>query len=162
MGLFVAALPAIACFAIPAANLHAADRPAELQAMKQLEQASKNKALVRKAYQELFGDHELTAIDRYWGEPYIQHSPYFTDGRDALKQSLEKLGIASWPKQKLEFKRVLADGDLVMIQTVQPKMANSPEIVIIDIFRIEGGKIVENWDVMQPVPENAPNKRPMY
>jgi len=39
---------------------------------------------------------------------------------------------------------------------------NSPEMVIIDIFRVENGKIAEHWDVMQPVPADAINKRPMY
>lgn len=37
-----------------------------------------------------------------------------------------------------------------------------PETVIVDIFRVENGKIAEHWDVMQPVPANPVNKRPMY
>jgi predicted SnoaL-like aldol condensation-catalyzing enzyme len=128
---------------------HAADAPG-------------NKALVMKAYQELFGDHNLTALDRYWAKDYIQHNPYMTDGTDAVRQYLEKIGILKGPKFKVEFIRVAADGDLVFTQTRQPKQGNSPEMVIVDIFRVENGKIAEHWDVMQPVPADAINKRPMY
>jgi predicted SnoaL-like aldol condensation-catalyzing enzyme len=133
--------------AMPAA--HAADAPG-------------NKALVMKAYQELFGDHDLTALDRYWAKDYIQHNPYMTDGTDAVRQYLEKIGILKGPKFKVEFIRVAADGDLIFTQTRQPKQGNSPEMVIVDIFRAENGKIAEHWDVMQPVPADALNKRPMY
>jgi len=121
-----------------------------------------NKALVMKAYQELFGDHDLTTLDRYWATPYIQHNPTMTDGIDSVKQMLESLGISHWPKQKVEFKRVIAEGDLVMLQVVQPKSNNSPETVIVDIFRVESGKIAEHWDVTQAVPADAVNKRTMY
>lgn len=85
-----------------------------------------------------------------------------TDGRDSVRELLEKMGVAHWPKQTVDFKRVIAEGDLVMIQVVQPKTGDTPEAVIVDIFRVENGKIAEHWDVMQPVPANPVNKRPMY
>lgn len=121
-----------------------------------------NKALVVKAYQELFGDHDLTALDRYWAETYIQHNPTMKDGRDAVKQMLESIGITHWPKQTVDFKRVIAEGDLVMTEVVQPKMGDMPETVIVDIFRVQNGRIAEHWDVMQAVPANPANPRPMY
>jgi predicted SnoaL-like aldol condensation-catalyzing enzyme len=126
------------------------------------ELTQKNKALVLKAYQALFGDHDLTALDRYWAEAYIQHNPTMTDGRDSVKKLLKSMGVAHWPKQTVDFKRVVAEGDLVMTQVVQPKTADTPETVIVDIFRVKNGKIAEHWDVMQPVPANPANKRPMY
>lgn len=49
-----------------------------------------------------------------------------------------------------------------MLQVVQPKNGDMPETAVIDIFRVKNGKIAEHWDVMQPVPANAVNKRPMY
>jgi predicted SnoaL-like aldol condensation-catalyzing enzyme len=143
------ALSVLLALAAAMAAAHAADAPG-------------NKALVMKAYQELFGDHDLTALDRYWAKDYIQHNPYMTDGTDAVRQYLEKIGILKGPKFKVEFIRVAADGDLIFTQTRQPKQGNSPEMVIVDIFRVENGKIAEHWDVMQPVPADALNKRPMY
>lgn len=121
-----------------------------------------NKALVLKAYQELFGDHDLSALDRYWAADYIQHNPTMTDGRDSVRQMLEGMGITGWPKQQVDFKRVIAEGDLVMLQVALPKGEATPETVVIDIFRVEDGKIAEHWDVIQAVPADATNKRSMY
>jgi len=158
--IFAAALIAAAALATSASG--EATKPAKKVIMQQYELTQKNKTIVLQAYQELFGDHDLTALDRYWAANYIQHNPTMTDGRDAVKQLLEKLGVSHWPKQKVDFKRVIAEGDLVMTQVVQPKIGDSPETVIVDIFRVENGKIAEHWDVMQPVPADAVNKRPMY
>ncbi|HEX7108578.1 MAG TPA: ester cyclase [Aestuariivirga sp.] len=140
----------------------ATSNPTPKVIMQQNELTKNNKALVLKAYQELFGDHDLKALDRYWATPYIQHNPTMTDGIDSVKELLEKMGISNWPKLKVDFKRVIAEGDLVMLQVVQPKSDNSPETVIVDIFRVENGKIAEHWDVMQAVPTDAVNKRTMY
>ncbi|MET3898463.1 putative SnoaL-like aldol condensation-catalyzing enzyme [Devosia sp. UYZn731] len=49
-----------------------------------------------------------------------------------------------------------------MLQTAQPKSENSPGTVIVDIFRVENGKIAEHWDVIQQIPADATNPRTMY
>jgi len=148
----------LAAAAVPA--VQASD--AKPVAAKVHDSARANKALVLTAYQQLFGDHDLTALDRYWAKNYIQHNPYMGDGTEAVKQYVEKLGLLNAPKFKVEFLRVAAEGDLVFLQTRQPKMGSNPEMVIVDIFRVEKGKIAEHWDVMQAVPSDAVNQRPMY
>lgn len=158
--LIAAAFIAVAALTTSASAV--TSKPTPKVIMQQSELTQNNKALVMKAYQELFGDHDLTALDRYWATPYIQHNPTMTDGIDSVKQMLEKLGISHWPKQKVDFKRVIAEGDLVMLQVVQPKSDNTPETVIVDMFRVENGKIAEHWDVIQAVPADAVNKRTMY
>ena len=85
-----------------------------------------------------------------------------TDGRESVKTYVTKLGIERWPKTRVRFLRVAADAGLVFLQTVQPKTAQSREMVIVDIFRVAGGKIAEHWDTMQAVPADATNPRPMY
>lgn len=149
--------------ALVAATLPAA-QAAEVKApaAKAGRSAAANKALVLEAYQALFGDHDLGAVDRYWAKDYIQHNPYMADGTEAVKQYVEKIGLLNGPKFKVEFLRVAAEGDLVFVQTRQPKTGDNPEMVIVDIFRVANGKIAEHWDVMQPVPADAVNKRPMY
>ncbi len=74
--------------------------------VKQYELTQANKALVLKAYQELFGDHDVTALDRYWAANYIQHNPTMTDGRDSVHQLLEKMGITHWPKEIYKIARL--------------------------------------------------------
>ena len=144
-----------------AATAYAQDAT-QTQIVQDHELTQANKALVTKAYQELFGDHDLTALDRYWADEYLQHNPSMTDGREAVKIFLESLGILTWPKQQVKFERVIAEGDLVMLQTAQPASPGSPATVIVDTFRVENGKLVEHWDVMQQVPADATNKRSMY
>ncbi|AEH86872.1 protein of unknown function DUF1486 [Mesorhizobium opportunistum WSM2075] len=156
---FAAAAFAVVVLTVAA---HAGNAKPAKEAVRQHQLIQENRALVLKAYQALFGDHDLSALDRYWADKYIQHNPTMTDGRDSVKKLLESMGVANWPKQKVDFKRVIAEGDLVMTEVVQPKTGDMAETVIVDIFRVEDGKIAEHWDVMQPVPANPTNKRPMY
>lgn len=122
-------------------------------------QIESNKKLVADFYQELFGDKEVNAIDKYIGETYIQHNPSVADGKEALKQA-----VTQWfkgaPKEKIDIQHLSAEGSLVYIHT---KSKRGPATVsTIDIFRFEKGKIVEHWDVSQEVPEKSANSHPMF
>ena len=153
-------LPAGVALAVMMVFGHGAS--AENAAARNGTQAEKNKQLVLTAYQGLFGEHDLTVIDKYWAKDYIQHNPYMADGRDSVRSYVVKLGIEHWPKSRVRFLRVAAEGDLVFLQTVQPRTEQSPEMVIVDIFRVAEGKLAEHWDTMQAVPKDATNPRPMY
>lgn len=126
------------------------------------ELTQQNKELVKKAYQALFGDHDLGALDLYWSDTYIQHNPYMADGRQGVRDFMSKMGYLNGPKQKIEFLRVIAENDLVMLHTRTPAYGNTPEMVFVDIFRVENGKIAEHWDVIQPVPADKSNPRTIY
>jgi predicted SnoaL-like aldol condensation-catalyzing enzyme len=118
-----------------------------------------NKKLVADFYQELFGDKNIDAIDKYIGDTYIQHNPALPDGKDVLKQ-----GATQWfkgaPKEKIDIQHLGADGNFVYIHT-KAKMGDKTNSVI-DIFRIENGKITEHWDVIQEVPKTSANPHPMF
>jgi predicted SnoaL-like aldol condensation-catalyzing enzyme len=118
-----------------------------------------NKKMVADFYQQLFGDKDTTAIDRYIGDIYIQHNPALPDGKEALKNA-----VSQWfkgaPKEKINIQHLAADGDLVYIHT-KTQSGNKTSSVL-DIFRIEKGKIVEHWDVIQDVPEKSANAHPMF
>jgi len=106
--------------------------------------ASRNKRLVKKAMTELFAQHDLTAIDRYWGEPYIQHNPQAKNGKDGLRELL-----ASLPSEgTYEMGGIVAEGDMVMAHGHATGLGATP-LVIVDIFRLKDSKIVEHWDVLQ-------------
>ncbi len=118
-----------------------------------------NKKLIADFYQELFGDKNIDAIDKYIGNTYIQHNPHVTDGKESLKDAL-KNWFKDAPKEKIDIQHIGADGDFVYIHT---KSHNGAKIYsIIDIFRIQEGKVVEHWDVIEEVPEKSANSHPMF
>lgn len=118
-----------------------------------------NKKLVADMYQAIFGDKNIAAADQYISENYIQHNPSVADGREALKTALT-MWFKNAPKEKVDIQRIGADNDLVFLHT-RSKMGNAT-VSIIDIFRIENGKVAEHWDVIQEVPAKAANDHPMF
>jgi len=124
-----------------------------------LNQNASNKKMVADFYQALFGDKNAAVIDQYIADSYIQHNPSLPDGKEALKQ-----GVAAWfkgqPKDTVDVKHLGADGNFVYIHT-KSKMGNKT-FSILDIFRLENGKIAEHWDIMQEVPAKSANAHPMF
>jgi predicted SnoaL-like aldol condensation-catalyzing enzyme len=125
----------------------------------QHQQLEANKKLVADLYQELFGDKNIEAADKYIVENYIQHNPHAADGREALKEVL-KVWFKNAPKENIDIQHIGADGNFVYIHT-KMKMGNKINSVM-DIFRIEDNKVVEHWDVIQEVPEKSVNPHPMF
>jgi predicted SnoaL-like aldol condensation-catalyzing enzyme len=104
------------------------------------------------------------AVERYVGASYRQHSPTAADGIDAFLAFAGGL-TQERPNIGLDIKRVLADGDLVAVHMHVTGVHEGDERgdAVIDIFRLDGdGRIVEHWDVMQPVPESSPNPNGMF
>ncbi|WP_433191019.1 nuclear transport factor 2 family protein [Actinoallomurus sp. CA-150999] len=88
------------------------------------------------------------------GPEYVQHNPQAPDGPEAFVAFVAGFG-ERFPALSLDVRRVIAEGDLVVLHSL---LATSPEDrAAVDIFRVEDGKIVEHWDVVQPVPETAAN-----
>lgn len=105
--------------------------------------ASSNKEIVLTAMRELFVDKDVSAVDRYWAEPYVQHNPTMPNGLDGLRSIVPMLEGFSWTPS-----RMAAEGDLVMTHSRVLGWAPEP-VIIVDIFRLDQGKIVEHWDVVQ-------------
>jgi len=102
------------------------------------------------------------AVADYIGATYIQHNPMAPDGAQAFIDFVRG-SSEQFPEMRVDVKRVLADGDLVAVHS---HFSFSPEErgnASVDIFRLdEDGKIVEHWDVFQPVPETSANDNGMF
>jgi predicted SnoaL-like aldol condensation-catalyzing enzyme len=121
-----------------------------------------NKQTVTSYYTLAFNDKKPEeAVAKYVGSKYIQHNPQAPDGPEAFVQFVK--GFAEqFPQLHVEIKRVIGEDDLVMTHSL---LSTSPEdrgTAAADIFRLEEGKIVEHWDVLQPVPETAANDNSMF
>ena len=62
----------------------------------------------------------------------------------------------------LEIKRPIAEGDLVVTHSLLKTSPEDRSTAAADVFRLEDGKVVEHWDVLQSVPESAANEHPMF
>lgn len=121
-----------------------------------------NKKLVRDFYDLAFKQHKPTeAAKKYLGSQYIQHNPHVPNGAPAFYGFFEGY-FKGHPQARVEIKHVLGDGDLVMLHLLAKSDDKDRGIAVVDIFRVEKGKIVEHWDVQQAVPEQSANSNTMF
>ena len=108
------------------------------------------------------------ALRLYVGDYYRQHNPGVPDGKEAFTAYV-KSRSAKNPGRKILLKRVIAEGDLVVLHShnifapADEGYAAAPYgVASINIFRLEGGKVVEHWDVREPVPAEAVHQNTMF
>lgn len=118
-----------------------------------------NKKLVLEAITAVFIDRDITAFEKYFGAAYIQHNPAIPNGTDALKQLLPLLPADF----SYEPGVITENGNIVMIHGRYTNW-NGKNMIGVDIFRVDNGKLVEHWDVLQEevAAENAANGNAMF
>jgi predicted SnoaL-like aldol condensation-catalyzing enzyme len=104
----------------------------------------RNRALVLEAMTSLFQRRDASAVERLYAVDYIQHNPNIPQGRAALKALVEGLSDEVWYEPGL----TVAEGEFVAIHGRIRGWADAPQVVV-DLFRIENGKLAEHWDVLQ-------------
>ncbi|RSL40698.1 hypothetical protein CEP53_013214 [Fusarium sp. AF-6] len=92
-------------------------------------------------------------------EDYIQHNPFVLSGRD---NGIEGLSFVSPDTVNFTIARRGVDGTLAFIHTRLDRVNETQPTAAIDLFRFEGSCLVEHWDVLQEVPENAVNPLDMW
>jgi predicted SnoaL-like aldol condensation-catalyzing enzyme len=125
-------------------------------------QVEQNKKIAVAFLNMIFNEHKVEEAFKTYSVPdYKQHNPYAASG---AKAAIDFLGpyLKSNPEAKTEIKRVIAEGDLVAIHNNPKQNAKDRGRAVVDIFRIENGKVVEHWDVVQDVPEKSANQNTMF
>jgi len=120
-----------------------------------------NKKIVVDFYEKAINQKDFEAASKHFGPRYTQHNPVAADGPEGLKAFLQFLK-EKFPSSKSEIKRVFADGDYVILHVHAVREPGARGSAIVDIFKLENGKIVEHWDVVQPIPEKAANSNGMF
>ena len=120
-----------------------------------------NEKTVLAFYEAGLNQKDFAAASQYFGAHYIQHNPLAKDGPEGFKAFLEFLR-AKYPQSHSEIKQVFADGNYVILHVHAVREPGTRGNAIVDIFRLENGKIVEHWDVVQPIPDQSANSNGMF
>ena len=117
----------------------------------------KNKKLVETLCKTVFQKHDFSQLDEIMRDDYIQHNPDTPQGKAGFKEFFEGI-FRGLPDFSYTVKRIIAEGDIVMMYSTttgthdhewlgNPPTGNKLSFDVVDIFRIEDGKIAEHWDV---------------
>ena len=120
-----------------------------------------NKRVVVDFFTTAFAGEPEKAVADHIGDRYIQHNPLAADGTEAF------IGFVAWlrseyPRVTLEIKRVVAEGDIVVTHSHLVLEPGTPGRALADFFRVEDGKVVEHWDVIQDIPGSSANSNGMF
>src|SRR6266487_643954 len=121
--------------------------------------SEQNKALVLEAFDTLFNKRDYAAAEKFWSPHYIQHSAHIAPGRDGLFNLIKSI-----PTLKYEPGTIVAEGDFVILHGRFSGFGAPVNWIAADILRIENGRLVEHWDVIQDeaTRESSKSGLPMF
>lgn len=124
-------------------------------------QLETNKALVKDLLNKAFNEKNVEAAAELITERYIQHNPNAPTGKAGFLQAIPGF-YAMFPDLKWELKRMWAEDDFVIAHSHYQFTKEGNGSAIVDIFRIQDGKVDEHWDVMQDIPDKMAHDNGMF
>lgn len=121
----------------------------------------KNRQLVINFYNDFFNRHEVDKAARVVAEDYRQHNPQVADGKKPFVEGFRAY-FRQHPGSRARIMRSAVDGDTVWLHVHATERDGDRGEAVVDIFRVRDNKIVEHWDVIQPVPNKAQNTNTMF
>jgi predicted SnoaL-like aldol condensation-catalyzing enzyme len=126
------------------------------------DQLEANKKIVREWHELAINQRKPEeAVAKYLGPHYRQHNPGAGDGPEPFIETVKRFA-QTFPELRMEPKRIIAEGDYVVLHSHLILKPGDRGTAVVDIFRLENGKIVEHWDVLQEVPEKSANNNTMF
>jgi predicted SnoaL-like aldol condensation-catalyzing enzyme len=121
---------------------------------------AKNKAFVLEAFDTLFNKRDYAVAEEFWSAEYIQHSAHIPLGREGLFGLIRALPATL----RYESALAVAEGDYVMLHGRFTGIGQPVAWVVVDVVRIENGRLAEHWDVVEDeaTKEQSKSGRPMF
>lgn len=117
-----------------------------------IEKTAENKKIIKGFTEDVLQGKNPSKISEYISaKQYIQHNPGVKDGMNGLAEAIEKLQKAGMPLKYSKVHKILGEGNFVLV--VAEGEFLKKHVAFYDLFRIENGKIVEHWDVVEEIPE---------
>jgi len=108
---------------------------------------------------ESYGSNE--AFSNFVGDGFRHHNPFFEGSAESLQAGMVENAQQN-PNKVLEVKRVIAEGDFVVVHSHVRQNPDELGAAVVHIFQFEKDRIVQLWDLGQPVPEKSPNQYGMF
>jgi predicted ester cyclase len=118
----------------------------------------RNKTLIRSFIDEIFNEHNLLSVEKYFGKGSVEGSPQAGKGGEGFKQFLTDF-LNAFPDWRAKIEHIVAENDLVVVflngtgthkgefQGTPP--TNKPvNIRSADLYKIENGLITGHWDIV--------------
>ncbi len=96
------------------------------------------------------------AIRDLFAEDMIEHDQAVAGTRQSVIDYLEGRGWSGTTPQRT-IHRIIVDGEYAAVHHRVQLQPDEPGLAVVDIFRVVDGKVVEHWDVMQPIAADSPN-----
>ncbi len=118
--------------------------------LKDLDKTEANKELVAQFVSDVLMGKAPEKLTSYFdGDKYIQHNPAIADGLSGLGAALEAMAKQGVAMVYSRVHKVLGEGNFVL--AISEGSFAGKAVTFYDLFRVEGGKIAEHWDVVEPV-----------
>ncbi|KAI9327825.1 hypothetical protein DFJ73DRAFT_862655 [Zopfochytrium polystomum] len=112
-------------------------------------------AFVYTSVRTLFVDKDPSIVDKSWSPSYIQHNPNIPNGPSGLKAFVTSADFS------YDFGLIVSQQNIVAIHSLFTNNTSGAQNAVVDIFRVENGRIAEHWDVLQPVVNQTASGNPM-
>ena len=114
------------------------------------------KDLIKAYMDEVWVNRKVEAVDKYVSaDTFLQHNPHLDNGLEALKGFLPHLFNNLMPEGTWEVKRIIVEDNMAVVHSLAKPTPAALGMAVVDIFRVDNGKITEHWDVTTDVPEKT-------
>lgn len=100
------------------------------------------------------------AFKLYAHTSFKHHNAFYKGDADSLMIAMEEVAKVN-PNKIFDIKHIIMDGDLVAYHSFLKQSNSDTGFAIVHILKFSDNRIIEMWDMHQPIPENIVNENGM-